>query len=258
MLLRVTEGRAPLFSWRVAAAALSYLMFAVGASIPALISLFLKIIPMNDERRQRITRRVIRGLCRFYVAVMEGLGLYRLTFINRHRDLIAGQLIVANHPMLLDAIFIMAFLPNVCCIAKPALARNPFTGLTLKQAGFLISEEMDLVERVTAKIQNGENVLIFPEGTRSRYDTELAFKRGAANLAVLGECPILPVVLSSTPSVLQKHQKWYDLPDQRCDIRLTVEPSMRVAECIDVSLPRTRQYRALTDYLRQFFLQRLS
>ena len=38
-----------------------------------------------------------------------------------------GQLIIANHPTLIDVVLIVAFTPAPCCVVKAALFRNPFT-----------------------------------------------------------------------------------------------------------------------------------
>ena len=258
MFLPVNAPRVPVFSWRVVAAGISYLMFAVAASLPALLALCLKIAPLCPRQRQSITRDSIRHLCRFYMDFMQWMGLLRYQVVNQHPGPVRGQLIVANHPTLIDALFVMALLPDVCCIAKPGLARNPFTRLTLAQAGFLVSGDEDLVGQVGARLAAGENVLIFPEGTRNSSDLELDFKRGAANLAVLCDCPLLPVVIRCSPRVLQKDDKWYQLPAQRPHLHITIEPGLVLADCIDTEAPRTRQYRTLTRYLRHYFLARLT
>ena len=47
--------------------------------------------------------------------------------------------------------------------------------------------------------------MIFPEGTRSS-DGEIGFyKRGAFQLAIQAEVPILPVVIDGTAGILPKH-----------------------------------------------------
>lgn len=256
--MHVRQPMASVASWRVAAAGLSYALFGIGASIPALVALCLKIVPMSAHRRQTITRHFIGRLSRFYLGFMQAMGLFQYRVIDNHGGEVSGQLIIANHPMLIDALFVMAYLPNVCCIAKPGLARNPFTRLTLVQAGYVVSEVDDLIEQVCRKLRAGENVLIFPEGTRNTSDSELDFKRGAANLAVIAECVILPIVIRCRPRFLQKNEKWYQLPAEQPQISLSIEPSLRVSECIDTTKPRTLQYRDLTHCLREYYRERLS
>lgn len=244
--------------WRVIAAGFSYTLFGIGASLPALVSLVLFVVPCSQPRRQRITRACIRLLCRFYVNLMQLLWLYRYRVRWHGGADIRGHLVVANHPMLIDALFVMAYVPNVCCIVKPALANNPFTRLTIKAAGFIAASDDDLLTQACAVLDRGENLLIFPEGTRNDYDDQLAFKRGAANIAVIAGCPVLPVVFYCAPRMLQKGQKWYQLPEDPAQILMLVEPSIRVSDVIDTSLPRTRQYRLLTDYLIRYYQRRIN
>ncbi|TGD72662.1 1-acyl-sn-glycerol-3-phosphate acyltransferase [Mangrovimicrobium sediminis] len=250
--------RAPLLSWRVLAAGICYLIFAVAASIPAALALGLKILPLDSTRRQRITRDSIRYLCRFYMNFMQLAGLLRFTVTDRSTAPVAGHVIVANHPTLIDALFVMAYVPDVCCIAKPGLARNIFTRMTLAQAGFLVADADDLMEQACARLHAGENVLIFPEGTRNTSDLELDFRRGAANLAVLADSPVLPVVIHCRPRILQRGDKWYQLPSERPELDIVIEPELVRGDCIDTSAPRTRQYRTLTRYLREYFHTRLA
>jgi len=243
--------------WRVTAAGFSYLLFGLGSSIPAVVSLVLLLLPIASDHRRRITRGVIRRLCLFYIHLMQSLGLYSYQLHNRAAATVEGHLIVANHPMLIDALFVMAYVRNVCCIVKPALARNPFTRLTVRAAGFIVASDENLLEQACTALARGENLLIFPEGTRNEYDTQLAFRRGAANIAVIANCPILPVVFYCHPRMLQKGEPWHQLPDNPAHIVMLIEPSLRVGECIDTLAPRTRQYRTLTQYLKDYYLQRL-
>lgn len=50
----------------------------------------------------------------------------------------------------------------------------------------------------------GQNVYIFPEGTRSYYDYPdlLPFKKGAFHLAVQAQVPIIPIVVANYSNVL--------------------------------------------------------
>ncbi len=253
----VSTPRVPVLSWRVLAAGICYLMFAVAASIPAAIALGLKILPMDSARRQRITRDSIRYLCRFYMHFARVAGLLSFTVSDRSQPPVTGHVIVANHPTLIDALIVMACVPDVCCIAKPGLARNIFTRMTLAQAGFLVSDDPDLVEKACKRLHAGENVLIFPEGTRNTSDLELDFRRGAANLAVIADSPVLPVIIQCRPRMLQRGDKWYQLPSERPQLDILIEPGLARGECIDTSAPRTRQYRTLTRYLREYFQARL-
>jgi 1-acyl-sn-glycerol-3-phosphate acyltransferase len=249
---------ADFFSRRVLAAGLSYLAFGLFAPFPAFASLLLAVIPMSIERRQTLTRKLIQWLCWLFVELMQLFGLYRYRVIHECQEIPAGKIIIANHPMLLDAIFIMAHVPNVCCIAKPALAKNVFTRSTLRQAGFLVAGQSNFVEQVKLNLSKGENVLLFPEGTRNESDLELKFRRGAANLAILSDYEVLPIVMECKPRALQRHQRWYQIPAELIQIRVTICRSFKACEHVDTSSPRTLQYREFTEFLVRYFRTKLS
>jgi 1-acyl-sn-glycerol-3-phosphate acyltransferase len=105
------------------------------------------------------------------------------------------------------------------------------------------------------KLNSGENVLIFPEGTRNQYDLQLDFKRGASNMAVISEAPILPLVTCCMPRALGKGQKWYQLPNVKSKIVIQFHPVLQIENCIDTTQPRTKQYRELTVRLREYYLK---
>jgi 1-acyl-sn-glycerol-3-phosphate acyltransferase len=63
----------------------------------------------------------------------------------------------------------------------------------------------EMLERSYRCLKNGTSVMIFPEGTRS-LDNEIGFfKRGAFQLAIQADVPILPVLIDGTGGVLPKH-----------------------------------------------------
>lgn len=231
--------------------------------MPGVYIFCLALIPMDGATKQRKVRNVIKHLCRFYVNLMQFLGLFsytvklpdrqqRIPFMSTPIN-VSGHLVIANHSMLIDALFIMGYVDNICCVVKRDLCTNFFTRLPIRLAGFIPNDDLYLVERSKQKLDAGENLLIFPEGTRNQHDLQLDFRRGAANIAVASEAPTLPIVLCSSPRVLCKGESWYQLPTLTPVIRIKVNPTLSLKDCIDQSLPRTRQYRDLTDYWREYY-----
>jgi 1-acyl-sn-glycerol-3-phosphate acyltransferase len=243
--------------WRIIAAGICYIMFAVGAFLPSIYVFLLALAPLDAAKKQRAARNAIQGLCRFYVNFMQILGLMRYQLSGLPSDPPQGHLVISNHSMLIDALFILAYVPNLCCVVKGALVTNPFTRVPVKLAGYIANNEESFVETAAAKLRLGENVLIFPEGTRNEFDTQLDFKRGAANIAVIADVPILPVIVCCQPRALQKGQHWYNLPDVKSKITVRVKPALAVRDCIDVTQPRTLQYRHLTAWLKAFYLKEI-
>jgi 1-acyl-sn-glycerol-3-phosphate acyltransferase len=59
-----------------------------------------------------------------------------------------------------------------------------------------IRQSMQVIKNMTGRVNNGENFLIFAEGTRSRNGNELLeFKGGTFKSAMNARCPIVPVAL---------------------------------------------------------------
>lgn len=248
--------------WRIVAAGLSYLLFGVGAFLPGLYIFSLALIPMDAATKQRKVRIAIKRLCRLYVDIMQFLGLMNYV-VERpgntsNRGEIAGHLVISNHSMLIDALFILGYIDNICCVVKSDLCTNFFTRLPIKLAGYVPNNDEQLVALTQEKLAAGENVLIFPEGTRNQYDLQLDFKRGASNIAVMSDSPILPIVLCCTPRALGKRERWYQLPDRKSRIVMRINPALRISDCVDSSIPRTRQYRQLTRWLRDYYTTQVS
>ncbi|MEB8432452.1 lysophospholipid acyltransferase family protein [Cocleimonas sp. KMM 6892] len=240
--------------WRIIAAGISYIVFTVGAFFPVIHAVLIVVFVKDQEGKQKKIRKTIQRLCKFYVDFMQFLGLMSYDLERLNSDEIKGKVVISNHSMLIDALFILAYVDDVCCVVKEALFRNPVTRLTVSLAGYIPNDEEDLVGMAAEKLAAGENILIFPEGTRNQYDTQLEFKRGAANIAIHANSDIVPFLITCSPRALQKYESWYQLPDIKSKILVRINPTLTIEECIDTSLARTIQYRRLTGFLRDYYL----
>lgn len=247
--------------WRITAAGISYIVFAIGAFIPAGYMLCLSLLPIDKQNKQIKVRKSIKGLCRFYIDFMQFVGLmeYRLSNHNQASNTpLTGHLVISNHSMLIDALFVLAYVDNLCCVVKHQLTINPITRLVVSMAGYISNNSDDFIQQATQKLDAGENVLIFPEGTRNTYDTQLEFKRGAANIAVISQCPVLPLLVLPQPRALERQQHWYQLPTVKSIIHFHINQPLSLQNCIDTSKPRTLQYRRLTEYWREYYLSEIN
>ncbi len=243
---------------RVIATGFCFIVFGVGATLISVYFLLVAMLPLKKLRKQSIVRRTISKASLFYLWVMASLGLLTIHFDVELAQKSSGKLIVANHPTLLDAIFFLSHMDDLCCIVKDSLWQNPFTLIMVTMAGYIPNDSETLIDEVSAKLRSGENILIFPEGTRNTYDDQLDFKRGAANIAIAANCQLLPLLIKCTPRTLQKHAKLHDVPASSPHFSFQVFPAITIADCIDTSRPRTVQYRHLTEYLREYYRPHLS
>lgn len=60
------------------------------------------------------------------------------------------------------------------------------------------------LDQVVRQIEAGNSFLVFPEGTRSRTDDLLPFKKGAFMMAIQAQAPIVPVAISGSREAMRK------------------------------------------------------
>ncbi|RJG02736.1 lysophospholipid acyltransferase family protein [Noviherbaspirillum sedimenti] len=243
--------------WRVLGTGLSFIVFGTGGLLlrvvvfPA-INLFFR----EPRMRTMAARNVIRLTFRSFIALMQGLGVLRYEVKGREKLERNGLLIVANHPTLIDTVFLMAFVKRADCIVKSGLWNNPFTHGPVRAAGYINNENgPGLVSECIATLVNGNNLIIFPEGTRSSRHGALSFKRGAANIAVRGMHNLTPVVIRCTPSTLGKGDKWWRVPAQRVQFSIEVREDIPVQPFISACDSETLAARRLTDFLQNYFAE---
>jgi 1-acyl-sn-glycerol-3-phosphate acyltransferase len=165
----------------------------------------------------------------------------------------AGQLILANHPTLIDVVLLMSMVERGDCVVKSQLGRNPFTRGPVRAAGFVFNDSSEgLIDDCIASLRSGNNLIIFPEGTRTSATLPVRLHRGAARVAVHGEMDITPVRITCEPPTLAKGEKWYHVPVRRAHFRIVVGDTIPVAGFLDGvanhALAARRLNRHLTDY----------
>jgi 1-acyl-sn-glycerol-3-phosphate acyltransferase len=204
--------------WRVAATGFSFAVFGfcslfVGLTVLPLIGLAARSV----ERRRILVQRTIHWTMRGFVRMLRLLGIASFEVQGRERLRIPGSLIVANHPSLLDVVFLIALMPQVDCLVKDGLRRNPFLRWAVFWADYIPNggDPETLLRDAAACLRAGRSLIVFPEGTRSVPGQPLVMRRGAARIALMASAPILPVTIVCRPPTLAKGVPWYRIPDRR-------------------------------------------
>lgn len=242
-------------SWRVLATGLCFTCFGIGGLVLGLLVFpLISLLVRNPQRRRTVAKRVIHHAFRFFIGLMRRLGVlsYEVTGLARLRP--SGQLILANHPTLVDVVFLVAFIERADCIVKGALARNPFTRGPVRAAGYVFNDSgSGLIDDCVSSVRAGNNLIIFPEGTRTVHDGPMRLHRGAARVALLGEVDIVPVRIRCSPATLSKGDKWYRVPARRAHFHIEVGETIPVAQFTAVGDHQALAARRLTAHLAHYF-----
>jgi 1-acyl-sn-glycerol-3-phosphate acyltransferase len=238
--------------WRVCATGLCFLIFGAGGLLLRLLVFPLIRLMIWDRQRQiLLARTVIHWTFRAFIALMRALGVMSYEVHGLEKLQRQGLLILANHPTLIDIVFLMAFVRRADCIVKAALARNPFTRGPVRAAGLVCNDAgADLIADCIASLRAGGNLIVFPEGTRTPRDQALRWQRGAANVAVRGGIDVTPVRIRVSQPLLGKGERWYHVPRRRAHFVFEIDNDIRVDRFLDENAGnKALAARRLTDKL---------
>jgi len=243
--------------WRVFGTGLSFSVFGIGGLFMGIFMFPLMfVLVRNRVSRQIIARRLIGRAFAIFLGMMKALGCISYAIRGDKRSAEAGQqLIIANHPTLIDVVFLVALFPLADCVVKEAVMRNPFMRGVVRPANYISSDEPGiLLETCVERIKSGASLILFPEGTRSRQNQSLEFKLGAASIAVRSGAGILPVVIKcSQPGFLAKNHPWYRVPPERPLITIDIHPQISLREITPGDLEPRQAARKLNSALLDFF-----
>lgn len=263
--MRRTRGRCSVLDtlnrvWRVLATAFCFACFGFGGLVLRLVVFpLLSLFVSNPACRRQCSRDVIRWTFRVFIEQMRVLGIYTYELRNIERLNRNGLLVVANHPTLIDVVFLMAFVRNADCVVKAALWRNPFMNGPVSAADYVSnSTGPDMLEACIASVRGGSNLIIFPEGTRTVPGHSFAFQRGAANIAVRGGIALTPVTIHCNPVMLTKGVKWYRVPERPPHFVLSIGEDIPATSYIEQEVSLALGARHLTQALETYFAQELS
>jgi len=203
--------------WRLFATGLCFILFGLGGVLLRVVVFpAQRLLGGGPQARQRRARLTIQRSFRLFVRIMRALGVLTLEVRGAERLGKPGQMIIANHPSLLDVVFLIGLIPDANCIVKHALTRNPATRGPVAASGYITNDEsLEMFERAVQVLQAGETLLVFPEGTRTPADAMPRFHRGACAIALRGARAVTPVVIKMTPRSLCKGEPWYHIAPRR-------------------------------------------
>ena len=247
------------YLWRFLATGFAFLLFGCGGILISLaISLFFYLTPIDKGRKSFTARRVISLAFRIYINTLQALGLLTYEIRGKHNIPTSGCLVVANHPSLLDVVFLISQIKQTDCVVKGSLRRNWLTKSPVTAANYVCNDSTGLINDCVAAINTNKPLILFPEGTRTTPGAELNFQRGAANIALMAGCSLLPVSIQCHPATLLKSERWYHIASTPPHYTIEFLSPLNPADMVASDLPQSKAARVLTRHLEQYFTKKLS
>lgn len=186
-----------------------------GACIGFLCLLPLIIIPVTLSRKFRrfvfvdVYRLFILFLTRFYLPFVK---LYKIIedLSPAAMNTNAPVIYIANHRSQLDGPILLSRLKRTGVLMKSTYARSPLFASFVKHANFISVDPSSInllntaMQRCKELLESGENLLVFPEGSRSRSSRLLPFKDLAFRLSIETNTPIIPIIIHTDFPIMAK------------------------------------------------------
>lgn len=166
----------------------------------------LKKPAIKDKASRAIIYRAFR-----FIRFLAGTKLIVLGKENIPSD--TAVLYVGNHRSYFDIILGYIAVPRITgFIAKKEMNNYPLLRVWMRYIHCLFLDREDIRQGLQTiltgveKIKSGISIFVFPEGTRNKFDNEfLPFKAGSLKISEKSGCPIIPVAITHSDDVFEKH-----------------------------------------------------
>ena len=242
--------------WRVVATGISFATFGIGGLVLRVAVFPLLALTGGQPARQtRLARLTVHYAFKAFIELMRVLGVLRYRIEGAEKLRRPGLLVLANHPTLLDVVFLVSLMPNASCVVKASLVRNPFTRGPVRATRYICNDSgPGLIEDCVASVKAGDSLLIFPEGTRTAVGGPMVFQRGAANVAARGPCDITPVTIRCEPLSLTKGLPWWQVPPRRMFFTIVVRDDIAAQPFLERAGGQAAlAARQITEFLHNYF-----
>ena len=167
---------------------------------------------INPEAMYKSSQTMIRWLFRFML-IASGVKVELKGLENVPED--TAVLYTANHRSYYDIMILYLYAKGSCgIISKKEMGRYPMVKPWLDIIRVLLLDRDNLREGMKTILEGvelmkgGTSMIIYPEGTRVKTEKEtdmLPFHGGSFKLATKSGCPVVPVAISGTAEIFEKH-----------------------------------------------------
>lgn len=197
-------------------------LMSMAGSVAAL--LLYPLLPRATGRR--VGRALIAyGYRTFWrIAATSGMLRLRAEALDTLRDE-GGLIVVANHPSMLDALMLVARLPKSACIMKASLLHNPLLGPGARLARYIHNDDAyGMIQCAVKDLQDGGQLVMFPEGTRTTQWPVNPFHASFALIAKRAQVPVQVVFIDTRSPYLRKGWPLWRLPPLPIEFSVRLGP----------------------------------
>ena len=130
-----------------------------------------------------------------------------------------GVLFVSNHQSYFDIPIIAAVMVTpTTFIARNTLGKVPALATWMKMIDAIFLDRDDVrqalkcMQQAGERLKKGQNVVIFPEGTRSRSDDHGEFKLGSLKPAFIAKTAVVPVCIDGSHALFESNEGFHVVP----------------------------------------------
>lgn len=183
-------------------------------SIPQRIALAKRIKTGTPEESLAAQKKSLGIVQTMFRLILKVAGV-KVTVKGKENIPDGAVLYVGNHRSYFDILVGYTTVPGLTgFVAKVEMEKIPCLSDWMRLVNCLFLNRTDIKEGLKTimsgiqKVKKGVSIWIFPEGTRNGHEeiTELLpFKEGSLKIAEKSGCPVIPVAITGTAEVFEKH-----------------------------------------------------
>jgi 1-acyl-sn-glycerol-3-phosphate acyltransferase len=183
----------------------AYALYLASATWLTACVLF-RLPPRKDQTSDLQAREIISRHSAKYLDQLGRMGCIRCEYVGfEDCSNWRGSLLCANHPSIFDALLLFQIFPHAACVVGTNPWRHPLFSIPAKQAAYIPSlPALSMIKETRRVVSQGGNMIIFPEGTRTREGELEPFLDGFALAAIKGGATVRTIFIECTSRFLGK------------------------------------------------------